>query len=129
MDTRSKDYRKLQAEWDRKLKKSGFEDIEQRNGEFKNRVTSNGSPSRLDPATFEAWQTYYRLAGQFLHEHQFDSPIERQIWELHADGLSAHKIAVILKKQRIRKKSHDTISIIIRRLADEMVKKYNEQDN
>lgn len=105
--------KKLIREWDRKLKDSGFIDIEDREtGLIKNwsGQVSYGSTYR-DDDTFidkvnkhnrhygygslayqESKAEYFRLAAQCLHDKEFKSVVHKEIWELHCEGLSFDKI-------------------------------------
>lgn len=96
------------AERDRILREAGFEDIEaggtdgwlkggRGGGAHGGAVTDH---ARL--VEVEAAQTYHEQARSFLHRHNFDAPIERQVWELHAEGRSFSEIADELGISRSR---------------------------
>ena len=89
MNPNSKEYKKLQATWYKKLAKSGFEDAEQLDGNLKEwhsyRYVLDVHPG---VASQDSRAEYYRLAGHFLHSHAFENLHERQIWELHCEGKS-----------------------------------------
>lgn len=93
----SKDnFKKLKAQWDKKLKESGFEDIEQADGNlkiwhstiFKNKFYKPRSEAKIE---------YYRLAGQLLWSYTFKSKNERDVWALHCEGFSRRQIQTKLK--------------------------------
>lgn len=102
----------LIKEWDKKLKDSGFNDIEDRrkdtlkswagtsyldinkNGEFKAEPKANYGYTTL--TWKESQAEYYRLACQCLHEAQFKNTQYRLIWQLHSEGLSYAEISPIL---------------------------------
>lgn len=88
-------FRDLQREWDEKLKKAGFEDIEDRNSprEMLKAWHSTMFVHRFDEGKFTARQRYYEMATHFLQSHRFESEVEREVWRLHADGESLRKIA------------------------------------
>lgn len=121
MHPKSKEYKALQAEWDAKLKRSGFEDHEQRDGNLK-RWHAHDLPARLSSVKFQVQADYYRSAGMFLHEHTFDSEIERAVWELHAAGATLREIPKQLKSSKVRTKwkAHQ----IIQKLTKIMVAKW-----
>lgn len=123
-----KSFKSLQAEWDKKLKASGFEDIEDRNSdkEFLKSWHSDYFRCRYTTDEFEAKREYYEMACRFLHEVFFDSDTllffgvrdeEREIWELHSKGNSIRDIAALLgvKKCRVEK--------ILSRLVDLMLER------
>lgn len=67
-------------------------------------------------------QEYFRLAGHFYYDHEFDSLFEKKIWLMHSNGMSYRDISlkVRTKKNRANK---DKIRGIISRLADIMKSK------
>lgn len=107
----------LIKEWDKRLKQSGFDDIESRKT---GALRGSGGDVYLGSKTIEvtasdrnqieiknegvqrrysslAWKEsqaeYYRLASQCLHERDFKSVIERIIWQLHAEGFAYDEIS------------------------------------
>lgn len=109
-----KEFSKLQAEWYRKLKKSGFDDVEQTDGNLKI-WSAHYFQSAYTPDSFTAKETYYRLAGQFLHSHKFKTPHEREVWRLHSEGESIRAIAAHLGSYP------NKIHKIIKKLSKEML--------
>lgn len=131
----NKDFRDLNNKWARKLKKSGFEDIEQP-ADYKSGVPDGQlkswsskyftSPSRFDPVRFECREEYYRLAGQFLHEYTFNNDTEKSMWQLHCEGQTTLSILEILKAKKImfysgKKTNRRNVVETIRRLTNEML--------
>lgn len=114
MNPKSKEFQKLQKQWYKKLEKTGFKDAEQEDGNLKVWESSYFS-SRYSEGAFSAKEDYYRLAGQFLHSHKFETPKEQRIWSLHAEGKSIRTIAKELKTYPQK------IHAIIQRLSKEMV--------
>lgn len=118
--------KKLIADWDKKLKNSGFEDIEQRDENlkrwdsyfFKLKVKGNS-------VLQESKEIYFRLAGQFLYENAFESVEERRIWEMHCNGVSMRGIVSALKKKG-HKSYKFKVQTTIERLADKMLKRHHE---
>lgn len=79
-----KEFLLLQCFWDRKLERSGFNDIEERDGTLKD---SNWiKQSAKNPMAFQIKQEYYYQATHFLHDHIFKNKIEKKIWEMHTQG-------------------------------------------
>jgi hypothetical protein len=92
---RDREFLKTQREWYRKLKASGFNDIEI-TGETGRVHPLLRSPGRLSEArtlTFESTLSYYMLASQFLHEHAFPNDTTREVWRLHCEGVTYRVIA------------------------------------
>lgn len=81
----------LDKKWKNKLKKSGFNDIEQDEDHLK-QWHSRYFMSRFHPNTFKSQQEYYQLAGAFLHEYAFATPLERMVWECHSEGMAIKQI-------------------------------------
>lgn len=125
MPPNNKDFKKLQAEWDKKLKDDGFEDAENRDGTLKIwhdlhfRKPSHDTNQRAD---FEATSEYYRLTSQFLHSHQFSSLSERHIWELHCEGKSVKQF----RSEDV--KYQQKVYQILNKLIKEMKSKWNQTE-
>lgn len=122
MNQKPKTYNQLRKEWYKKLKDSGFNDIERRDGEFKD---SRGIPTqlRVTKVFWEAKETYYYLAQHFLTEYKFESELEKTIWEYHLNGISYRNISKILEKVNIRA-DRQKIFKIVKKLKEIMLKKY-----
>lgn len=125
----TKPSKELQAEWDKKLKESGFEDIENGLGHLKLWSRSFGV-HHPDSARVEAAQEYYSMAGKFLHDYEFTSEMQKTIWEYHANGLSIRDIVKVLGKAKIINPSTGTpysrmrVFRIVRSLEDSMKRMY-----
>lgn len=104
----TKEFKALEAKWYKKLKSKGFEDIEQDEDNLKVWI-NDYFPQRYDLSRFDAKQEYYRLAGQFTFEHPFESPLDRRMWELHAEGVSLRSIVTELNKNRTHKLNKDGV--------------------
>lgn len=119
MSRKPEDFKKLERIWYEKLRRSGFKDIENNHVRGKPLKQFEGSyfKARYSPLKFESQQQYFTMASQFLHEYQFQTEFERQVWGLHVEGMHLRQIAKIVKK---RKK--DTIGNMIKRLAFVMFK-------
>lgn len=104
MERKSKDFKALQAKWYAKLEKKGFVDIEQKNGRLKtyDGLFFHTQLGKKGQSFFEAKEEYYRRAGQFLHEYQFETPFAKQVWALHADGYGIREIVDYLKQKGIK---------------------------
>lgn len=76
----AEDFRALQRQWDRKLRDTGFVDIEWRHTKGPDYIQR--PRGRLDTAT----GSYYRMAERFAEELQDNA--ERSVWLAHATGRS-----------------------------------------
>lgn len=130
----TKEFNKLQAEWDQKLADSGFVDIEQRDGHIKKSSrTKFGASSEV---AMSAKEEYYRYAGYFLHDYPFPTHVHRRIWELHSQGQGRFRIMATLKAEKVwfestpkeRSKSPYSLRVqkIIEHLRSEMFKKIKD---
>lgn len=117
-------FEKLQAKWYAKIKKAGFDDIERDENDLKIGSSRFYIRHRYVNELWEAKQEYYRLAEHFLNEHEFESELEKVIWEYHTNALSADNIAQTLQKAKVSKLKKSAIKNIIKRLADAMKRKY-----
>jgi hypothetical protein len=119
---KEKSYKQLRQEWYKKLKAEGFNDIERRDGEFKD---SWGIPTQLRVSTvfWEAKQEYYYWAEHFLNDYKFDSEIDKAIWEYHMNGIGYRKISDTLAKVNI-KMSRQTICRLVMKLKNIMLTRY-----
>lgn len=85
----TKGFKTLQAEWYRKLRDSGFDDIEYAEGtSILKGVNSALMASRAHP---ELIQEYYRRATHFVK--LVKKPRHKTVWRLHADGQKNKEIA------------------------------------
>lgn len=110
MNRKSKEFKELQKEWYKKLKDSGFRDVEKNERELI-------APSEIAPETFEETVAYYRMARRFLEDHDFVSPFNAAVWFLHCEGLSAREIA------REFRRSNSTISTLVSLYESKMLKR------
>lgn len=117
------DYKKLKSIWDKKLEKSGFVDIETKNGKLKDWSSKFAHKERSLPNT-QSKLEYYRMAENFLNEYTFESTMELVIWEYHTNAISARDITKILAKAKIWKTNRTTIWQIIKNLEDTMKNMY-----
>lgn len=88
MQAMKKSFRQLKSIWDEKLKASGFVDHEDKYGRLRNYTSI---VDQDDEKEF-----YYRMAGQFLHDHEFLKPIHRKVWDMHCSGKGRNAIYAVL---------------------------------
>lgn len=131
-------YNKLKKKWYAKLKKEGFQDIEQDEYNLKRwsneftRPNHNVDNKKYDARpkkvrqksdTFEWKRDYYYYAEHFLNNYKFKSERERVIWSYHVNGISMRGIVDLLRKIKI-KVSKSTICNIVKKLKKTMKETY-----
>lgn len=129
MNTKSKEFQKLQTEWYKKLKKSGFDDIEETEDLLKWSAPKNliHIRNRDKQHLFTIREDYYRLAGYFLHDYGFTKESDRLVWEQHVEGTSIRDISKYLKIKKVRM-APTQVKETIHRLRNVMFSKYKELD-
>lgn len=108
----------LKKKWYEKLKKSGFEEIEDLNGpkDFLIHYDSSRFFKDYSAEYIDEHQTYYRMCDDFFWNYAaWKSPPEKEIWRLHSMGYSRRKIAFILQRQKFQISS-SSVQIILSRL-------------
>lgn len=113
---------KLTKAWYKKLKKSGFEDIEQADGRLKDWHSFRFAVAGQNPVQMYAKTRFYDAAREMLTKYTFATAQDRKIWALYSEGESARGIARQLKLGRIK------VNNAVNRLIKEMVKNgYTEE--
>ena len=113
---------KLQKEWYKKLKESGFKDIEKKNGSI-GRTQLNLSNRNFDQ--IQATQEYYSMARTFILEHVFKDNLEKYIWTKHSEGDSERTIVKCMQEDKLETiPSRATVGRIIKKLVKLMKAKY-----
>jgi hypothetical protein len=121
----------LVRRWYKKLKKVGFDDIEQDTRNLKIYHSHYFMVKYFDlhrdgdrwagSTSFRAKASYYRLASAFTHSHNFKDKKEKLIWSLHSDGVAMVNIRKILAE--IGQKTYiDGVRKTINRLSSIMLK-------
>lgn len=115
----SKQFKVLQHKWYKKIKDQGFDDVEDVESprEFMKDWHSMYFQKRYTIDSFQAKEEYYRMARSFSNTHKFECRRDKQIWELHCEGLSLRKIAEKLKTKICR------IHKVIKTLSQIMLQK------
>lgn len=89
----SEEFKALNKRWKKKLKASGFKEIELGDDELVR------YSYHLTQAYREGTADYYLKASEFLLTHTFKNKTDRLIWSLHADGRSCRQISSELAKR------------------------------
>jgi len=118
-----KTYKQIKEVWYKKLEKSGFKDIEK--NEYRLKTYSKQLNKTKKLKDYESTRDYYYMVNQFLGCYKFKNKLEQVIWEYYSLGMSARKIAKILRKVKVSiKPNKDNVALIIKRLVEEMKKMY-----
>jgi len=125
MAKKQQSLKELQESWYKKLKKDGFEDIEQDEDNLK--VWSSVFFLRNSPEQIQAKQAYYQMASNFLEDYKFKTRREEIIWTYHSEGISYRDISKLLKKVRI-KLSHTAVQNVVHKLQAAMYLMYKTKE-
>lgn len=85
-------FRQLLAEWNERLKESGFQDAENEKGVLKLYHSTQFRRARTLNLIHQK-KAYFELATDFLNSHEFQTGIDREIWARHSDGAAVREIA------------------------------------
>lgn len=125
---KSKSFSKLEKVWYKKLRKSGFVDIEYDEKNLKQfsgktSIDRDDGSSKLDgwhkmgatTSIRDHWKfNYYQRARDFLRTYEFKNKTERKIFEMHSEGIG---IRVIAKELRTyRRKIHELLQALIKEM-------------
>lgn len=117
---------KLKKEWYKKLKDSGFNDIEKASGSI-GRTQLNLKNRNFDQ--IQATQEYYSMARTFILEHKFNDERELYVWTRHSEGDSERTISSTMQSDGHEPLSRAEIGRKIRRLSNLMKLKYLKTGN
>lgn len=88
---------RLKQRWQKKLRASGFQDIEDEDGRLKRMTVESElrSLTGFQPGIMESIRDYFSWAEEMANRkgRVFKSAADRQIWTLHSRGLSSREIA------------------------------------
>lgn len=124
---KTNEFKQLDAEWKKKLKDSGFEDLEDDQENI-----DRGSWDFRRPKAIRAHQTkteYYYMATQFLNDYNFDTELEKIIWTYHTEGIGVRNISKILNAAKISTLKKQAIHNIIMHLNRNMRELYSNGYN
>lgn len=99
-------YKELKVLWYARLKKSGFNDIEDINAPDL-RLNNADAFSKSDkygqhtPEWRRSKEEYYQMASYFLNHYKFESNIDRIVWEYATNSIGSYAIVDTLKKTKI----------------------------
>lgn len=140
MKLQSKQFELLKKKWYAKLKREGFNDLENTDDSLKSWELSRyyrGADKKFYKTAEERMgkglrlsltkQEYFRLVGHFLHDHKFEDNVQKLVWEYHAEGTSYRKIVKLLKHRRIKRNLME-VFFIIRDLKKIMLERYKRDE-
>lgn len=92
--------KQLQKKWYKKLKDTGFNDIEDTDSvnEMLKTWDSHYFIYVTTPEQFQARSDYYDRCSTFLNEHKFLTKLDKKIWELHSEGIPLRTAAKQVNK-------------------------------
>jgi len=133
---KKEDYETLRKKWYKKLKDSGFNDIE--SYEYPDGYLNARNFNNV--ADYENKVEYFRFASQFLHEYKFCNPHDEKIWKMHSEGSRYREIAKAMNLhvsqtfyaiRKIKKKFREFITNIDKDLIKEkeLSMKFNIDEN
>lgn len=125
MDSNGKAFKSLQAEWDRKLKESGFKDIESRKDPYGPVSDANEVPhadgtlieytdSEFQSQTINTQESYYEDLLHFARNEFRATPLRKEVLELYAGGMSMSQIVAHLKATK-RPRSYNFVRYTLER--------------
>lgn len=118
MSKKKTEYERLKEVWYKRLKDDGFKDIEHDDNSI-----NIGIPRSIqgkDDVLRQSVQDYYCMAYHFLNEYEFDSELDKIMWEYHTNGLSARNISRLLKQTKVSTISRDRVWVKLRKLENIM---------
>lgn len=132
------DCKALERYWYDLLKNKGFRDIEEPKSPNKLKLWDpktkqwqvvrlerqlkswhDSKFKQIDLIKREAIEAYFSLAREMVHTFQFESFIEKRIWELHADGKSRRQIAAAIQNRKVKYRQA-WIGEIIKKISKQM---------
>lgn len=106
---KSREFNKLREEWYKKLEREGFKDIEEYYPVsdktflkvWDSHYFKSESHGFYGDELHKLKADYFYYAVQYFHQGTFDNDTEKEIWNIHAQGLGVRKIAEKLNETRI----------------------------
>lgn len=86
------EFTRLRTAWYRKLRESGFRDVERADGSIADSHRLTWALG-MGPLILQARSEYFSAAASYLAEATFPTQTERRIWAMHADGVTIREIA------------------------------------
>jgi len=100
MDFTSEEFRELRKLWMKKLKDSGFKDIERHHSEYRLVQEYDDIRLRKHFRSMDSVDYYYSEAMEFLEFHSFKDETDREIWEGHVQGMTARETLRMITRRK-----------------------------
>lgn len=113
---KSKEFRELKKEWYQKAKDSGFTDAEKSDRWFSDGRNHRWFALEYTTEEFLNKEAYFRRASHMLYEFTFESEVQKEIWALHADGLTMREIAEQMRAKGKKKWTKDSVCAVIKKI-------------
>lgn len=97
MKQKDQQYKDLQKLWYNKIQQGGFKDIEDTKTGLLKEWNFNFFRNQFSRVKYESTLEYYEKAKQILLSYGFKTDTQKRVWELHCEGFSERKIAVVVK--------------------------------
>lgn len=107
-------FKELQKQWYLKLEKSGFDDIEKGEPE----TVVRPQVIKTKKKQYEGGASYWELCQQILREYPFKRPVDRAIFEMHAEGLSFREISDKLMEREFKRITYRGVHKIVMRIKE-----------
>jgi len=112
---KAKKFKELNTEWNKKLKESGFEDLEvETKGERLLKQRAANSYRQANELERQTRLDYFLLLGYLAHNTKFDSSFDQLVMLRHSEGKTIKEIVDEISKNGISR-DRKTIRYIIRR--------------
>lgn len=128
------EFKELNDKWQKKLEKSGFEDIEQgyEPNRYLKRWDSTWFTNRRHGAQGTLEQmTYFQECTRFLNEYKFENALDKQIWACHSEGLTVAQTVTLLNYRKRLKKNKVTagrVSKLVNKIKGDMFREFRYPD-
>lgn len=86
----SDEFKRLKKDWYKKLSDEGFDDIELPSGFV---VPAFSHKTHKKDVNYEAQAEYYDQCLSYLHYGKFTKKMDKEVWELHCDGVTVRATA------------------------------------
>lgn len=110
------EFKKLFKLWNRKLEKSGHNEIE--DFSFEDPPLKHWDSTRwnwTDPTSNEWRQQYYEMAETILRIYPFKNKEHKKIWQLHSEGFTVRKISERIDRKKFSKSTIQNIISMIKK--------------
>jgi hypothetical protein len=101
----TKEFKDLNKDWEKKLKKSGFDDIETKHDK------ETGYVHKQEFKVEHSYVVYFEKCGTYLRSGKVKDAIDAFILEKHCEGVSNHEISNQLRQYKFRPLTHQAVAL------------------